>query len=373
MELPSEEQIRLIKKATLLLEPQLVLQVPPKSGNLAAKPESKPIDRQLPMHIKIGWLYFLCRGLAMILLMRSGNDFLFIEGDALLTGMFSAYLQTVVTPPSDTLKRILDANPSMSDEPVTKKRTPRCKGRKRGLPVSEVKKELHFGEKLSSGRPWLYYNNYNPNMDGDDMPHCLDLLFRLTKEMKFFDKELVIAAYIFGNNLDLEMLLAFSERAKGQKFSKNASDQEMLEIVMSRYEKEIRHPIQNFIGGKLAEALLIQLHIQKLKLDIETAMLELDQILRANEINFAILAALPAFILSLLLIMEQRRQISGSAASAASDDEGRNGARSRLSARSETVRDIGAKRAMMSLSATPETVRETRAERGRELGRENTQ
>ncbi|XLT25411.1 hypothetical protein HN873_056703 [Arachis hypogaea] len=54
------------------------------------------------------------------------------------------------------------------------------------------------------------------------------------------------------------MLLAFSERAKGQKFSKNASDQEMLEIVMSRYEKEIRHPIQNFIGGKLAEALLIQ-------------------------------------------------------------------------------------------------------------------
>ncbi|RYR04996.1 hypothetical protein Ahy_B06g084822 isoform D [Arachis hypogaea] len=94
MELPSEEQIRLIKKATLLLEPQLVLQVPPKSGNLAAKPESKPIDRQLPMHIKIGWLYFLCRGLAMILLMRSGNDFLFIEGDALLTGMFSAYLQT---------------------------------------------------------------------------------------------------------------------------------------------------------------------------------------------------------------------------------------------------------------------------------------
>ncbi|XP_072077365.1 uncharacterized protein [Arachis hypogaea] len=57
------------------------------------------------------------------------------------------------------------------------------------------------------------------------------------------------------------MLLAFSERAKGQKFSKNASDQEMLEIVMSRYEKEIRHPIQNFIGGKLAEALLIQLYL----------------------------------------------------------------------------------------------------------------
>uniref|UniRef100_A0A5B7BSF1 Nuclear control of ATPase protein 2 n=1 Tax=Davidia involucrata TaxID=16924 RepID=A0A5B7BSF1_DAVIN len=97
------------------------------------------------------------------------------------------------------------------------------------------------------------------------------------------------------------MLLAFSEQTKGQKFPENASDQEMLEIVMARYEKELMHPIQSLVGGELARALLIQ--IQKLKLDIETAMLELDQILRANEINFAILAALPAFFLSLVLLM----------------------------------------------------------------------
>lgn len=32
-------------------------------------------------------------------------------------------------------------------------------------------------------------------------------------------------------------------------------------------------------------------------------MLELDQILKANEINFAILAALPAFFLSIVLLM----------------------------------------------------------------------
>lgn len=32
-------------------------------------------------------------------------------------------------------------------------------------------------------------------------------------------------------------------------------------------------------------------------------MLELDQILKANEINFAILAALPAFFLSVVLLM----------------------------------------------------------------------
>ncbi|XLS65751.1 hypothetical protein HN51_025725 [Arachis hypogaea] len=81
-----------------------------------------------------------------------------------------------LTPSSDSLKCFLVANPSMylGDEPVTKKRIPRCK------------KELYFGEKLPPSRSWLYYNNYNPNIDEDDMPHCLDLLFWPTKEMKFF-------------------------------------------------------------------------------------------------------------------------------------------------------------------------------------------
>ncbi|KAG8371056.1 hypothetical protein BUALT_Bualt13G0047200 [Buddleja alternifolia] len=97
------------------------------------------------------------------------------------------------------------------------------------------------------------------------------------------------------------MLLAFSEQTVGKKFPEQASDQEMLEIVMTRYEKELMHPIQGLVGGELVRALLIQ--VQKLKLDIEEAMLELDQILRANEINFAILAALPAFFISLILAM----------------------------------------------------------------------
>ncbi|KAK6138263.1 hypothetical protein DH2020_028010 [Rehmannia glutinosa] len=97
------------------------------------------------------------------------------------------------------------------------------------------------------------------------------------------------------------MLIAFSEQTIGKKIPENASDQEMLEIVMNRYEKELAHPIQGLVGGELVRALLIQ--VQKLKLDIEEAMLELDQILRANEINFAILAALPAFFLSLILAM----------------------------------------------------------------------
>ncbi|XP_019197847.1 PREDICTED: protein DGS1, mitochondrial isoform X2 [Ipomoea nil] len=97
------------------------------------------------------------------------------------------------------------------------------------------------------------------------------------------------------------MLRAFTEQTKGTMLPENATDNEMLEVVMERYEKEVMHPLQNLLSGELARALLIQ--VQKLKLDIEEAMLELDQILRANEINFAILAALPAFFLSLVVIM----------------------------------------------------------------------
>ncbi|XP_060170109.1 protein DGS1, mitochondrial-like [Lycium barbarum] len=50
-------------------------------------------------------------------------------------------------------------------------------------------------------------------------------------------------------------------------------------LAQFRYEKELMHPIQNLLSGELARALLIQ--VQKLKLNIEEAMLELDQILRA--------------------------------------------------------------------------------------------
>lgn len=96
------------------------------------------------------------------------------------------------------------------------------------------------------------------------------------------------------------MLRAFAEQSNGQVVSNSATEQEMMEIVMNRYEKEITHPLQNLLGGELFRAMLIQ--VQKLKLDIETAMLELNQILRANEINFAVLAALPAFLFALILV-----------------------------------------------------------------------
>lgn len=95
------------------------------------------------------------------------------------------------------------------------------------------------------------------------------------------------------------MLVDFTEHTTRTKVPEGKSEQEMMEIVMARYEKEVINPLQNLVGGELARALLIQ--IQKLKLDIETAMLEMDQILKANEINFAMLAALPALFITVIL------------------------------------------------------------------------
>ncbi|KAI4383708.1 hypothetical protein MLD38_009514 [Melastoma candidum] len=79
------------------------------------------------------------------------------------------------------------------------------------------------------------------------------------------------------------MLLAFCEQTKGQNLPENATDQEMVEVVMTRY--------------------FTLLQVEKLRLDIETAMLELDLIHQAVEIYFSTLAAFPAFFLSFLLLM----------------------------------------------------------------------
>ncbi|EEC75356.1 hypothetical protein OsI_11793 [Oryza sativa Indica Group] len=96
------------------------------------------------------------------------------------------------------------------------------------------------------------------------------------------------------------MMLEFCQQTSNEKLPQDISDQALMENFMERYEKEWTHPVKNLFGGELAYAMLIQL--QKRTVDIKQAMLELDQILKGNAINFAILAALPAFGVSLLLL-----------------------------------------------------------------------
>ncbi|MCO5547186.1 hypothetical protein L7F22_000629 [Adiantum nelumboides] len=45
------------------------------------------------------------------------------------------------------------------------------------------------------------------------------------------------------------MLKAFTEQLKGWDVAERATEEQMMEIVMNRYEKEITHPLQNLLGG----------------------------------------------------------------------------------------------------------------------------
>lgn len=73
-----------------------------------------------------------------------------------------------------------------------------------------------------------------------------------------------------------------------------------MQYVMDSYEEELKHPIRNLVAGDLARSLLIQ--VQRLKVDVEAAMLELDQILRANELSITLVAAVPSIITAGLLL-----------------------------------------------------------------------
>lgn len=81
--------------------------------------------------------------------------------------------------------------------------------------------------------------------------------------------------------------------------------------LMRVYENELKNPIWNVITGGLARALLIQ--VQKLKTDVEAAMLQLDSILSANELNVAMIAAIPSVLIAggLLYLVVQRIRNSG--------------------------------------------------------------
>jgi len=73
-----------------------------------------------------------------------------------------------------------------------------------------------------------------------------------------------------------------------------------MDVLMRSYETQLRSPIRSLVGGDLARCVLIQ--VQKVKTDTQAAMLEIDQILRANELSISLVAAIPAFIVAGALI-----------------------------------------------------------------------
>lgn len=75
----------------------------------------------------------------------------------------------------------------------------------------------------------------------------------------------------------------------------NPDNLEGLEVMMHCYESELKRPIKNLVAGDLMRSLLIQ--VQQMKVNTESAMLEIDQILKANELSISLVAAVPAFLI----------------------------------------------------------------------------
>jgi len=66
------------------------------------------------------------------------------------------------------------------------------------------------------------------------------------------------------------------------------------EILMEKYEDQVRRPIKNMVLGELPEALLIQ--VQDVKTQSQTALQTMDQLMAANQLTLAMVAALPALM-----------------------------------------------------------------------------
>jgi len=72
-----------------------------------------------------------------------------------------------------------------------------------------------------------------------------------------------------------------------------------LSPIMPDYTKEIINPLKNAFFGEFIRLILIQ--IQKQKVDVERTMLQLNQVIKANQLNFNLLAAVPGALSIYLL------------------------------------------------------------------------
>ena len=69
-----------------------------------------------------------------------------------------------------------------------------------------------------------------------------------------------------------------------------------MRLLMRRYEEDLKNPVLGFAKGALVRSMLIQ--VQKLKVDTESAMVELDAVIRSQELTLSLMAALPAILLA---------------------------------------------------------------------------
>ena len=92
-----------------------------------------------------------------------------------------------------------------------------------------------------------------------------------------------------------------------QNLTERASNEDM-NIVMKYYQQEMNAPIRSALFGDLIKGILIQ--VQKVKVDGEGLAIQIDQIMRQNEINFSLLATIPAILLGTLISITTKNIIA---------------------------------------------------------------
>jgi len=70
---------------------------------------------------------------------------------------------------------------------------------------------------------------------------------------------------------------------------------EDMNIVMKNYQQELDTPIISALLGDLIKGILIQ--VQKVKVDGEGLVIQIDQLMKQNQINFSLLATIPGILL----------------------------------------------------------------------------
>lgn len=89
---------------------------------------------------------------------------------------------------------------------------------------------------------------------------------------------------------------------------KQRAGNEDMNLVMKYYQQEMNSPIRSAFFGDLIKGILIQ--VQKVKVDGEGLVIQIDQLMRQNEINFSLLATIPVILLATLISITTKNIIA---------------------------------------------------------------
>ena len=105
--------------------------------------------------------------------------------------------------------------------------------------------------------------------------------------------------------------LAQIEHLNAEEFLQTVTERatnEDMNLVMKYYQQEMNSPIRSALFGDLIKGILIQ--VQKVKVDGEGLIIQIDQLMRQNEINFSLLATIPAILLITFISISTKNVIT---------------------------------------------------------------